>query len=455
MMNSSPVLLEPAIILWKSRRNLYKNIEYFSKIYVIIYGMMRVTLCVRKKYEVQIMNYLETVTRNVNIAEGYTAIESILTDVYFHEGISNKELSRKALLPIPIITAIKKEFIKVELFRQDQGIRLTPKGRQYVEDELGYKGLDVKVYNRILNDPEGAIEAMMNEFPLKPLYEERPRVDVTIDQSKCTVETSLKRAILCLQNHSLIGKNILCVGDDDLVSIALGFLLKKLFPGRPLQNTITVIEIDQRFIDYITTVCQRENLPISCVRADLKHNFPKELVGKFDCFFTDPPYTLSGAVLFLSRGITALKKQTGLSVFLSFAHKPPVFQLELQKEFNQMGLAIHEMIPKFNQYEGAEMIGNTGQMMVLRTTHLTTPISDENIPDLIYTGEIKKTIRSYECKNCGKIIRVGSTENIRTIEELKEQGCLICGKNIFNRISRETATASNKGKPAENDLTSN
>lgn len=396
------------------------------------------------------MNYLETVTRNVNIAEGYAAIESIIIDVYFHEGISNKELSRKALLPIPIVTAIKKEFIKLELFRQEQGIRLTPKGRQYVENELGYKGLDVKVYNRILSDPAGAIESMMSEFPMEPVYEERPQVDVTIDQSKCTMETSLKRAVLCLQNHSLIGKHVLCVGDDDLVSIALGYLLKKLFPNRslqsgPLKNTITVVDIDQRFIDYITTVSRRENLPITCLRADLKHNMPTELVGQFDCFFTDPPYTLPGAVLFLSRGIAGLKKQTGLSVFLSFAHKPPVFQLELQKAMNQMGLAIHEIIPKFNQYEGAEMIGNIGQMMVLRTTHLTAPILEENYSELIYTGEIKKTIRSYECKNCGKVIRVGSMENIKTIEELKEQGCMICGQNTFNLTNRENAPTEDVG----------
>lgn len=391
------------------------------------------------------MNYLETVTRNVNIAEGYAAIESILIDVYFHEGISNKELSRKALLPIPIITAIKKEFIKVELFRQDQGIRLTPKGRQFVEDELGYQGLDILLYNRILNNQAGIIEELMNQSSLEPVYEGRPQVDVTIDQSKCTMETSFKRAALCLQNHSLIGKKILCVGDDDLVSIALGFLLKKLFPNRSLKNTITVIDIDDRFIDTILEISRRENLPVTCYRADLRNNLPEPLVGQFDCFITDPPYTLPGAVLFLSRGLMGLKKQIGLSVFFSFAHKPPVFMLELQKALTQMGLALHEIIPKFNQYEGAEMIGNIGQMMILRTTHQTAPVIDEDFPDLIYTGEIKKTVRSYECKNCGKVFRIGSMENIKTIEELKEQGCLSCGQNTFNLVNRESADEKSGG----------
>ncbi len=64
---------------------------------------------------------------------------------------------------------------------------------------------------------------------LQEVFDNRPKVDVTIDQSKSSIDTSLKRAILSLKNHDLVGKRILCLGDDDLVSIALGFLLKKTF----------------------------------------------------------------------------------------------------------------------------------------------------------------------------------------------------------------------------------
>jgi hypothetical protein len=45
----------------------------------------------------------------------------------------------------------------------------------------------------------------------------------------------------------------------------------------------------------------------------------------------------------------------------------------------------------------------------------------------LYTGEITQTIRTYQC-SCGQLTEVGSTENIRTIEELKAKGCTKCGK---------------------------
>jgi predicted methyltransferase len=87
---------------------------------------------------------------------------------------------------------------------------------------------------------------------LEDLFQSRPQVNVQIDQSKCTVKTSLARAILCLRDHSLIGKRILCVGDDDLVSVSLGFLLKQLFPNASHSKaTIEVVDIDDRFLCYI------------------------------------------------------------------------------------------------------------------------------------------------------------------------------------------------------------
>jgi predicted methyltransferase len=36
-----------------------------------------------------------------------------------------------------------------------------------------------------------------------------------------------------------------------------------------------------------------------------------------------------------------------------------------------MGLTVSEIIAKFNTYKGASIIGNTGQMIILKTTNAT------------------------------------------------------------------------------------
>ncbi|WP_454052377.1 bis-aminopropyl spermidine synthase family protein [Clostridium sp. Marseille-Q7071] len=386
-------------------------------------------------------NYLETVNKNVNIDEGVQAITNTLINIYFKEGISTKELARKIFLPIPVITAIKKELIKCELVVQDRGVRLTRKGRGFVEENLGFYGLNKELYTKLFSESWKDLKEI-NEIKeaLSEIFLNRPQVDVTIDQSKCTVDTAIKRAVLCLRNSALIGKRILCLGDDDLVSIALGFLLKKLFNDiRYCKTRIFVMDIDNRILDYISGIAKKEELPINCEYVDLRAPLSESFKGQFDCVFTDPPYTLQGMNLFLSRGLEALRNQSGLNIFFSYAHKSPEFELIMQKSFVDMGLMISEILTAFNDYDGAGIIGNIGQMIILKTTSSSKSLIENCYQGPIYTGELKVTVRSYKCKECGEIMKVGLSEKFNTIEELKEKGCYKCNNQIFQLIEKRKA----------------
>jgi predicted methyltransferase len=382
-------------------------------------------------------NFISEVFQRVQLAEGETVIEQLLLEIFFHEGISTKELARKTLLPLPLVAAIKSEFIKEGLLIQDRGIRLSGKGKDFIGDELGFNGLDRSFYQQLCND-KALVVLEPEAANLAEIFSGRPQADVTIDQSKATPFTSLKRAVLCLQNHALIGKQVLCVGDDDLVSVALGFLLKRLFPEAiPAPTRIQVLDVDDRFLEYIREIAKGHSLPVECSRLDLRKPLPADLIGQFDCFFTDPPYTLPGMSLFLSRGIVALKKTVGLPVFLSFSHKPPDFSWQMQQEWLRLGLVVSEIIPRFNQYEGAEIIGNTGQMIVLKTSRKTQPVVGETDYDQpIYTGELKKTWRAYQCKECARVIKIGFDGDFNTIEAAKKEGCPRCRNTVFDLIER-------------------
>lgn len=383
-------------------------------------------------------NYIEEVNRNVNIEEGKKAIENILITIYFKEGVSTKELARNNLLPIPLVAAIKKEFIKKGLVIQDRGTRLTGKGKDFIEKDLGFKKINKDLYIKLLMEPwKEHREIIEIKEELKVIFNNRPQVDVTIDQSKSSIDTSLKRAILCLKNHTLIGKRILCLGDDDLVSVALGLLLKKLFNNNINANTrITVMDIDKRILKYISNIAIKEFLLIDCECVDFRMPLSNKFKNQFDCLFTDPPYTIEGMNLFLSRGVEALEDNIGLTIYLSYGHKSPNFQLNMQKYFLDMGLAVSEVIDRFNIYEGASIIGNTGQMIVLKTTNMKKVLIEAPYKGVLYTGELKATVRSYRCKQCGEIIKVGGVEKFNTIEMLKSKGCYKCNGQVFELIQR-------------------
>ncbi|WP_410768741.1 bis-aminopropyl spermidine synthase family protein [Fontibacillus sp. BL9] len=392
-------------------------------------------------------NYVEQASEYVRLQEGPQVIEQLLLECYLNPGISTKELARKTLLPTPVAAAIKRELIKAGALVQDRGVRCTTDGLAWIEREWGFRGLNHSLYHNLFDETKWK-ESLKDILPiLEELLSHRPSVDVQIDQSKCTPETSLRRAILCLKHHALIGKKILCVGDDDLVSVSIGMLLQQLFPDTGHTVThVDVLDIDERFLKYIESIAEERGLSVRCHRVDLREPLPENLHKQFDCFFTDPPYTLQGMGLFVSRGIQALKREKGLPIFLSFAHKSPAFMLAMQREFVRMGLTVNANFPQFNAYEGAEMIAGRSQMFILRTTDQTKPEYTEKFTDALYTGEVKQTLRTYRCKQCTKDVLVGINEEFATIEQLKNEGCGGCGHDTFELVAKQRVSSERKDK---------
>ena len=100
-----------------------------------------------------------------------------------------------------------------------------------------------------------------------------------------------------------------------------------------------------------------------------------------------------------------------------------------------MGLFVRELIPGFNEYEGAEMFGNVSSMMRLSATEEATPAVTGVFEGAIYTGEMRPTVRVYRCR-CGARVNVGVGRKFATIEELKASGCPSCGSRLGFRLLR-------------------
>ena len=391
------------------------------------------------------MDYIDKIFKTVSIKDSRRIIELYFQELYCFAPLSNKALSQKLLLPVPIVTAIKNEGIRLGILEQcSGGVGLTHNGKEYVEQALGFKGIDLCLYRR-LAESEQARDAYADALSKKyrAAFDERPVADVALDQAQCTVQTAFRRALLCLANGTLTGRQIVCMGDDDFVSLAIGFLLKELYPGPSICPThIHVLEMDGRYIECLERLAGRFALPISCERVDLRMPLPPHLCGRFDCLFTDPPYTQEGASLFLSRAISVLKEESGLRIFFSFGNKSATEVYFLQKCFQLHGLAIKEMFTRFNEYMGASLLGNKGQLFVLETTERTRALFplEKRGRDDIYTADRNLRQNRYRCRQCGKVYAVGKEAEYQTIRELKKQGCNVCGATVFDRLHKNGNT---------------
>lgn len=387
---------------------------------------------------------LADVAAATSLREGREGVAGIVRTVAAEGPLALRDLARLVRMPLPVVSAVRRELETRGLFERGQGVGLTDAGRSFVTEALG-----IVPKPAVPRDPEGprprrtpprpaddadeGLDPLL--VPLLPAMEahvaDGPAVDVTLDQAPCTAETALRRALAMHRAGALAGRRILLIGDDDSLSVAIGLVAGAVSaPPRRL----VVLELDPARIAHLERGAARHGIAFEPIAHDLREPLPEALAGRFDVVATDPPYTLDGMALFVSRGIEALEAGPGLKLFLSFADLSPDDRLDLQQRLSDLGLAILRMRPSFNHYGGASILGSVGQFIELETTGRTrSTTAGERFDTPIYTGEVRPRLRSYRCTECGLVTPVGAGERFATVEALKAAGCPRCGGQVFER----------------------
>lgn len=310
---------------------------------------------------------LSDVAAATDLREGEEGVRAILSAVGRAGRLPLRDLARRVRMPVPVVAAVRRELEKRGLLDRKGGLALSPKGRGLIGVEQ-----DAAPGCRCPScDGEGFVipEAFAPLLrPLREMAAGRPPVDVTLDQSHAAPETALRRA-LYLRECEALDRDLLILGDDDLTSLAVGLLRRRL----RLRGRLAVAEIDPRLVAYLRRVSDAEGFTVEVFSHDLRDPLPPPLLGAFDAFFTDPPYTLEGLRLFVSRGVSALRPGLGRQAFLCFGHKSPDEGREAVRAISDAGLGIVEMRPAFNRYEGAQLLAGVSAMIRAVTTSCAAP----------------------------------------------------------------------------------
>jgi hypothetical protein len=194
---------------------------------------------------------------------------------------------------------------------------------------------------------------------------------------------------------------------------------------------MTIFDIDPRIFAGIEEIITPFKFNAHAHLWDYRTKIPVDFIHKFDSIFVDPPYSIEGLKLVLSRAIGLLRQSPGGEVYLSYAHRSAATTHQLQKIILDMGFSIQEIYPRFNYYEGGGILGNTGQMMRLVSTENMQPEvpSENSFENMIYTGEINPKHKIYYCVKCSHMLSLGPMLEMKTIEDLKEKGCPYCKSN--------------------------
>ena len=373
---------------------------------------------------------LAIVAERVQLREGAPGIETFMRAVRQNGPAPLKVIARNARLPIPIATAVRRELESEGLLKREGGVALTAEGEAFLSGALEVVAAPSVVCAHCngtgLQDPD---EAAVASFAA--LLEDAPRTRVELDQAPCTPATAMRRAALMHRAGAVEGKRILILGDDDSISLALTAYLSA--QGAPAPPEIVVLEIDPDRIRFISRHAKAMGGNIDIRAHDLRDPLPEDLCGTFDVFQTDPPYTIEGAKLFLQRALEGLKPGQICKGFLSYGQPAPSDQFALLGMVHALGFAVANIHPDFNAYQGASIIGSSGQMIELSGPFATASPERTRHTGPIYTADLTDRRRIYRCRNCRTSIELGTGGAPRTIEELKSAGCPCCGEKVFER----------------------
>jgi predicted methyltransferase len=262
-----------------------------------------------------------------------------------------------------------------------------------------------------------------------------PAAKLELDQTHCTVDTKLRRVLRMHAAGALAGQRVIVLGDDDLISLAIAaFAALPAAAARP--RRLAVVDCDPDLLGYLGAQAAAGGVPVELIDHDLRQPLPAGLAGAFDVACTDPPYTVAGAELFLSRAVSALAAGPGSHVFFSFGARRPEETLRVQRVIADLGLTVRSLVPGFNSYTGAGVLAGVSHLYHLRTTAQARPAIAGAYTGPLYTADTRAAAtRPYRCAGCGAVHQVGPGARWSTIARLKADGCPDCGGTVLRPMA--------------------
>jgi N4-bis(aminopropyl)spermidine synthase len=367
----------------------------------------------------------------VGLAEGESGIRDILVAVLAAEPAAVREVARLAELPVPIVAAACNELRRRGVVDTQRPVRLTPAGRSAVAAANPALALPVTCPECGGRGTVVPPELASLVTALQSAAEGMPGAKAELDQTHCTVDTKLGRVLRLHQARALAGQRILLLGDDDLISVAVARFVTMTSSATAIRRLV-VVDTDADILGWIDRQVAGSGTAVETVQHDLRQPLPASLAGAFDVVLTDPPYTVAGAELFLSRAVTALVPEPGRHVFFSFGARRPDETVAVQRAMAEMGLAIRSLTPGFNEYLGAGVLAGTSNLYHLRTAPGAHPLIEGAHAGSLYTADNRVTAtRPYRCARCGEVHAVGPGSRWPQIAALQVAGCAACGGTVF------------------------
>ncbi len=172
----------------------------------------------------------------------------------------------------------------------------------------------------------------------------------------------MKVADMVIQAHYIAerfnNKNIVFIGDGDAIGLSVMHLGSQgIFNSCP--NSITLLDFDERIVNSVIRFAEKYGFSdkMSAHLYNVVDPLPDGMFGKFDAFYTNPPWGASNGgesvFVFLERGIEATENESEGAIVIADDPSLPWTQEVIgasQRRAADMGFLVAEMVPQLHLY---------------------------------------------------------------------------------------------------------
>ncbi|MFW9778061.1 MAG: adenosylmethionine decarboxylase [Candidatus Heimdallarchaeota archaeon] len=327
--------------------------------------------------------FCQRIAERSRLLEGEEGIRKIIVEMYRRQDrkISNKELAMLVKIPVPVLSAVRSELLNAG-FLETKSI-ISPDAIKWIKSDLKLN-YPYTFFHEFISSLDSPLSQTYYDFfkPVVTYLDKRPSPAYEYDQSRSTIETVLKRAMLMLLNGDVEGKRIIVMGDDDGVSLALAHL--------QCAEKILVLDIDPRVTEYVESFSKQYGFTsvLGSRIYDIRGNLQEPWVRGFNVFETDPPYTVPGFRLFIQQALKFLDPYRSGKGYISFGTKSPHSTWLCQQYLLENGFTISDFFSGFNEYLGSTILGNRSNLYVVSNVPQKYSIPESKSLNLaIYTAD--------------------------------------------------------------------
>ena len=232
-----------------------------------------------------------------------------------------------------------KRYGKESLVRiKEGGVFLTEKGRKLAENIFSASKNSEITYGSELKtraSPKKVIQELQKTYK-----KFSPRKE--LDQAPLLPASATAKIAYAIKRGDVDGKRIVCIGDDDFLSIILAIT------GKPKE--ILVLDVDPKVLKIIRDFSKKSKIKIKVLKRDLRKPIPQKLKGKYDTAFFWSSDTEIGFSLFASRSIELLNKRGVIYANITPIWCHPIELFGIRRRISDVNLKITDFVQNSGSY---------------------------------------------------------------------------------------------------------